>query len=90
MFEPYGRVEDVRVVRASFQGSEGEADLGLVDMSCTREATNAKKMLDGVQLRGCPLSVSFDLQRRAQAPDHIVLMTRSEERREYDSSISYS
>ena len=69
MFEPYGRVEDVRVVRASFQGSEGEADLGLVDMSCTREATNAKKMLDGVQLRGCPLSVSFDLQRRAQAPD---------------------
>ena len=69
MFEPYGRVEDVRVVRASLQGSEGEADLGLVDMSCTREATNAKKMLDGVQLRGCPLSVSFDLQRRAQAPD---------------------
>lgn len=69
MFEPYGRVEDVRVVRASTQGAEGEADLGLVDMSCTREATNAKKMLDGVQLRGCPLSVSFDLQRRAQAPD---------------------
>ena len=69
MFEPYGRVEDVRVVRASSQGSEGEGDVGLVDMSCTREATNAKKMLDGVQLRGCPLSVSFDLQRRAQAPD---------------------
>lgn len=69
MFEPHGRVEDVRVVRASSQGSEGEGDVGLVDMSCTREATNAKKMLDGVQLRGCPLSVSFDLQRRAQAPD---------------------
>ena len=45
MFEPYGRVEDVRVLRAD---SQGAADVGLVDMSCTREATNAKKMLDGV------------------------------------------
>ena len=69
MFELHGRVEDARMLHAGCIGSEAEADLGLVDMSCTREATNAKKMIDGVQLRGCTLGVSFDLQRRAQAPD---------------------
>lgn len=65
MFEPYGRVEECKVVRSGYHTDETSVDIGLVDMSCTREATNAKKSLDGVQLRGCPLSVSFDQDRIA-------------------------
>jgi len=71
IFEPYGLVEECKVVRSGHT-DETSVDIGLVDMSCTREATNAKKSLDGVQLRGCPLSVSFDQDRIAgsaqQAP----------------------
>ena len=58
LLEPLGKVEDCRVARAS-----GGGMLALVEMSCTREATSAKRRLAEMPLRGSALTVSFDNSR---------------------------
>lgn len=62
LLEPLGKVEDCRVARASSGGM-----LALVEMSCTREATSAKRRLSEMPLRGSALTVSFDSS-RSEAP----------------------
>ena len=61
LLDPLGKVEDCRVARAS-----GGGMLALVEMSCTREATSAKRRLDEMPLRGSALTVSFDVSRSEQ------------------------
>ena len=58
LLDPIGKVEDCRVARAS-----GGGMLALVEMSCTREATSAKRRLNDMSLRGFNLAVSFDVSR---------------------------
>ena len=62
LLEPLGKVEDCRVARAS-----GGGMLALVEMSCTREATSAKRRLAEMPLRGSALTVSFDVSRSEHA-----------------------
>ena len=61
LLEPLGKVEEVQVARAS-----GGGMLALVEMSCTREATSAKRRLNDLPLRGSALSVQFDNSRADQ------------------------
>ena len=58
LLEPLGKVEDCRVARAG-----GGGMLALIEMSCTREATSAKRRLNELPLRGSALTVSFDSSR---------------------------
>ena len=58
LLEPFGKVEEVQVARAS-----GGGMLALVEMSCTREATSAKRRLKDLPLRGSQLTVDFDNSR---------------------------
>ena len=62
LLEALGKVEDCRVARASDGGM-----LALVEMSCTREASGAKRKLNDMPLRGSSLTVNFDAS-RAEAP----------------------
>jgi hypothetical protein len=62
LLEPLGKVEDIRVAR-----SGGGGMLALVEMSCTREATSAKRRLNELPLRGSALTVNFD-NTRSDAP----------------------
>jgi RNA recognition motif-containing protein len=61
LLEPLGKVEELRVARAS-----GGGMLALVEMSCTREATSAKRRLSELPLRGSALTISFDVARSEQ------------------------
>jgi len=58
LLEPLGKVEEVQVARAS-----GGGMLALVEMSCTREATSAKRRLNEMPLRGSTMTVVFDSAR---------------------------
>ena len=61
LLEPLGKVEEVQVARAS-----GGGMLALVEMSCTREATSAKRRLNDMPLRGSSITVVFDSSRSEQ------------------------
>mmetsp|Transcript_19052 Transcript_19052/g.48779 ORF Transcript_19052/g.48779 Transcript_19052/m.48779 type:complete len:459 (+) Transcript_19052:124-1500(+) len=61
LLEPLGKVEEVQVARAS-----GGGMLALVEMSCTREATSAKRRLKDMPLRGSNINVMFDNSRSEQ------------------------
>jgi len=61
LLESLGKVEEVQVARAL-----GGGMVALVEMSCTREATSAKRRLNDLPLRGSELSVSFDNARSEQ------------------------
>lgn len=61
LLEPLGKVEEVQVARAL-----GGGMVALVEMSCTREATSAKRRLNDMPLRGSELSVAFDPARSEQ------------------------
>lgn len=54
LLESLGKVEEVQVARAL-----GGGMVALVEMSCTREATSAKRELNDMPLRGNDLSVRF-------------------------------
>jgi len=63
LLEPLGKVEEVQVARAS-----GGGMLALVEMSCTREATSAKRRLNEMPLRGSTMTVVFDSARSRNEP----------------------
>ena len=58
LLDPSGKVEDCRVSRATDGGM-----LAMVEMSCTREATSAKRQFNDFSLRGANLAVNFDHSR---------------------------
>ena len=63
LLDPLGKVEEIRVKR-----DDGGGMMALIEMSCTREATSAKRRLNEMPLRGSDLCVIFDNSRTEVAP----------------------
>jgi hypothetical protein len=72
LLEPLGKVEEVQVARAS-----GGGMLALVEMSCTREATSAKRRLNEMPLRGSTMTVVFDSARSHQSSTGASCLTKT-------------
>eukprot|EP00966_Prymnesium_polylepis_P051097 1182651-Prymnesium_polylepis.1 len=69
LFKPFGKIERIRL--------DTRNNTGLVDMSCTREATLAQRELAFKTMRGISIRVDFETMARSEIRSHDAPSTSS-------------